>query len=85
MGSGNTPPGEPEPPNLAAVINEMIVGERPTPTPMKMTEFKKTNKEFEPRCQEWLKKFARTFGPPPPELPPLHEVNHYIMLIDPDV
>ena len=51
---------------------------------MKMTEFEKTNKEFELRCQEWLKKFARTFGPPPPDLLPLHEVNHYIMLINPD-
>ena len=63
----------------------MIAGERPTPTSTKMNEFEKINKEFEPRRQEWLKKFTRTFGPPSPELPPLHEVNHYILLLNPDV
>ena len=42
------------------------------------------NDELEPLHQEWLKRFAKTFGPPLPELPPLREVNHYIPLIDPD-
>ena len=42
------------------------------------------NDELEPLRQEWLKRFAKTFGPPPPELPPLREVNHHIPLIDPN-
>jgi len=40
------------------------------------------NNELQPLREKWIKKFMPIFGPPPPELPPLREVNHTIPLID---
>ena len=48
------------------------------------TLFEKLNAELEPRRQKWIEEFRPTFGPPPPGLPPLREVNHSIPLINPD-
>ena len=39
---------------------------------------------LEPLRQKWKKKFAKLYGPPPPRLPPIREVNHTIQLIDLD-
>src|SRR5271169_2900773 len=49
------------------------------------TLFEKLNAELKPRRQKWIKEFRPTFGPPPPGLPPLREVNHSIPLINPDM
>jgi hypothetical protein len=42
------------------------------------------NVKLEPLRQKWIKHFELMFGPPPARLPPLQEVNHTILLIDPD-
>ena len=42
------------------------------------------NKKLKPLQQKWMKWFEPIFGPPPAKLPPLHEVNHTILLIDPN-
>ena len=76
-----------EPPSLNASIVDPNVRDQPAQARVPsepQREFDKLNKELEPLCQEWLKRFAKTFGPPLPELPPLREVNHHIPLIDPD-
>ena len=42
------------------------------------------NEGLESLRKKWIKKFKPTYGPPPPELPPLWAVNHSIPLINPD-
>ena len=39
---------------------------------------------LKPLRQKWKKKFAELYGPPPPRLPPIHEVYHTIQLINPN-
>jgi hypothetical protein len=46
--------------------------------------YEELNTRLEPLWQKWAKKFAELFRLPPPELPPLREINHSIPLIDPN-
>ncbi|KIJ50631.1 hypothetical protein M422DRAFT_159536 [Sphaerobolus stellatus SS14] len=47
-------------------------------------EAKLTKNDFSHLCTQWEENYADLFGEIPLELPPMHEVNHRIKLIDPN-
>lgn len=47
--------------------------------------FDELEAEVAPLREKWIRIYSEMYGPPPPELPPLREVNHTIPLINPDV